>query len=197
MHRLLLAEGSHTYSPGQPSARGQCWSSRRARSPHQPGTAGQRLHADTGFAGQEVADLSDDSRWYWHSVPGRMQHSEGPGAHSAEARASQKLRNAPQVAKSEPDRKATHRESSASESSSERIRVTDSWSPVAGDSWMRSSRFRITAASWSVVPTARLRRLFFSCNGGTSHGALDSGRRGRCQAGERRASVALVCGSGG
>ena len=56
----------------------------------------QRLHAGTGFAGQEVADLSDDGRWYKQFMSGRMQHSEQlklmvqlrapPGAHSAEAR---------------------------------------------------------------------------------------------------------------
>lgn len=36
----------------------------------------QRLHAGTGLARQEVADLSDDSRWHQQFAPGRMQRAE-------------------------------------------------------------------------------------------------------------------------
>jgi hypothetical protein len=62
----------------------------------------QRLHPGTGFAGQEAAGLSDDGRWHWQFVPGRMQHSEQPklivqlrappGAHSAEARGAEPVK---------------------------------------------------------------------------------------------------------
>lgn len=36
----------------------------------------QRLHAGTGFACQEVADLGDDSRWHQQFAPGPMQPGE-------------------------------------------------------------------------------------------------------------------------
>ena len=40
------------------------------------GSQEQRLHAGTGFAGQEVADLGDDGRWYQQFAPSRMQRGE-------------------------------------------------------------------------------------------------------------------------
>ena len=63
------------------------------------------------------------------SSPTGCSVSAPPGARiQPKPAASQKLRNTPQVAKSVLGGKAIHRESSASESSSARIRVTDSWS---------------------------------------------------------------------